>query len=1046
MAYSTDMNPSVSTRGAPNDASLVGEAVHRVIVEAESLRSSEGGSASAIALYLRWIELNPGDPGRHLVIYNLAAEWLKAGQHDQALHWLDHVCAMAPRFVHGWLGRASALERLGRIDDAIASWRSAIEAGSGEGLPVQPVISALNHIGRVLEMREDLEGAQEALLQSLSLGPDQYDVLQHVVRNRQRQCEWPVWADLPQCGVSAAQLMQATSPMAMLGLADDAAMQLMAARSFAERSYRKLIDLHQSQAQAARPMPPAHQRLRIGYASGDLCMHPVGLLLGGLFETHDRSRFEVFVYCWSPEDGSPQRHRLKQAPEHFKRVDQLNDEETADLIRADEIDVLIDLQGVSAGARPGVFARRPAPIQISWLGLIGTSALPWLDYVIADDFCVPAGAELFYTEKVLRLPSGFQPGDRGRIVAPMPSRSSLGLADEAFVFASFNNSYKHSPIMLDCWAEILKQSPRSVLWLLDDNPRSTHHLLAELAKRGIDRSRIVLAGRSWHGEYLARLALADLFLDNHPYNAGTTAADALWMGLPLLTLAGRTFIARMAASLLHTAGLPELIAESPHDYIRRAVHFANDQAAYARLRGNVSIAREQSSLFDPTRASRELEQVCEQVWQSHLQRARARSVNMPVPSRADTPFEQRATVVADASASTPLSKPAYPAAGETAPLRVQVQCIHGASDAGSLIAHHLVAHWRASGDIEPRVVYTEATADHADAADLGVIQPPISHFKSGTGPATLGDTVLSPQAALFGSLRAATLSPSSSTPRAILLVTDGISPGAPSVRPTNDRFIVCNAWTQGLLVEQGLDPARIAVVSPGPLSTEVGGLTDSARRTARQQLGIGDGDHVLINLEGAAWRSGTDLLVRLLADLHRLGWTSVKLLLYTGQQPGSRPVEYFLQQIADLSREPLADTVVDAIIALPDRLPPPHRRTLLGIADLYLSPHRGLCTDLLALEAVLNGLPVLGTAQGCLSELLSTGLVHGLPGSVQRVKATDGRLLRYVEADYPRLLESLITHLQDQPLSAPDSSQVRQLAQARSWDSCARAVANVLKG
>ncbi len=1063
MAYSTDMNPSFTTNGAsgggapgaavsdgaaahvappggkpslsPSDkdpadqAPLIGESVQRVIVEAESLRSTEGGSTAAITLYQRWIEQNPRDPGRHLVLYNLAAEWLKTGQYPQALTCFERVCALAPSLVHGWLGRASALERLGRTDDAIASWRNAVAAGSGEGLPAQPVITALNHIGRVLEMREDLEGSQEALLQSLRLRPDQYDVLQHVVRNRQRQCEWPVWTDLHECGVSAAQLMQATSPMAMLGLADDPAMQLMAARSFAERSYRKLIDLHQAHAQAARPILKTHQRLRIGYASGDLCMHPVGLLLGGLFETHDRSRFEIFVYCWSPEDGSPHRHRLKVAPEHFRRVDQLNDEQVADLIRADEIDILVDLQGVSAGARPGVLARRPAPIQISWLGLIGTSALPWLDYIVADDFCIPQTAELFYTEKVARLPSGFQPGDRGRIVAPITNRSSLGLADDAFVFASFNNSYKHSPDMLDCWAEILKQSPRAVLWLLNDNPRSTRRLLTHLAERGINQSRIVLAERSWHGEYLARLSLADLFLDNHPYNAGTTAADALWMGLPLLTLAGRTFIARMAASLLKTAGLTELIAQDRHDYIRRAVHLANDREAYASVRRKLEEARVQSPLFEPTRASREFEQLCEQLWAQYLQRDSMRSVLMPSQSR----VEQGTSAAPDTGVTDTTQQHA---AGASA-----------GSDACSMIASHLVAQWRASGEVETQLVSLGTAADSAYAGDLGAIQLTAAEMGSASQTASTPLTALTP---LTASTPAMPSTPQVPLPRrALVFLTDGITPGVQAPRPGSDSIIVCNAWTRDLLVEGGYESSRITVANPGPMSAETGGLSQSARQTARRQLGIGERDLVLINLEGATWRSGTDLLLRLLADLHRLGWTSVRLLLHTGQQPGARPVEYFLQQLAEQSREPLADTLVDAIIALPDRLPAPHRRTLLGIADVYVSPHRGLCTDLLALEAALNGLPIIGTATGTLSELLDAGFVHGLPGNVQRVSTTEGRLLHYVEPQYTELLKTLINHLQGYPqdpsLAAPDLRRIQELGQARSWRACAHAVAQALK-
>jgi predicted O-linked N-acetylglucosamine transferase (SPINDLY family) len=910
-------------------ADPIGDDVHRVIVEAESAKAVGGGPAAAIAHYRCWIAEHPNDPGRHLVIYNLAAEWLRAGQAKDAARAFEHVCRIAPALVHGWLGQASAAERLGDLDRAIECWRTAVQIGSADAGPVQAVITALNHLGRVLEMREDLEGAQAALLQSLRLRPDQYEVLQHVIRNRQRQCEWPVWADLPHCDVTAAQLMQASSPMAMLGLADEPAMQLMAARGFVERSYRKWIDLHTGSVQALQTTPLKRERLRIGYASGDLCMHPVGLLLGGLFEQHDRSRFEIFVYCWSPEDGSAHRQRLKQAPEHFRRVDQMSDEALAEQIRQDGIDILIDLQGVSAGARPAVLAHRPAPVQISWLGLIGTSALPWLDYVIADDYCVSGQDSMFYTERVVRLPGGFQPGDRGRLATPAPSRASMGLPEDRFVFASFNNSYKHSPTTLDSWARILTRAPESVMWLLDDNPRATHNLLRELAARRVGRDRIVLAGRTWHGEYLGRMPVADLFLDAYPYNAGTTAADALWMGLPLLTRSGRTFIARMAGSLLNTAGLTELIAYSADEYEDKAVHWANSPDAYRALRARVMAARDQSPLFDDRRAARDLETAALMLWDDHLRRIAARSLSID-PGAPPTP-------AADASTPSALDHPGGP----------------------------------------------------NTVVDRGPARP--------------------------------------------IFVADTLRTALPD---SPRGWVVPHRWTRSLLIAHGIDPNRIDVVLPAAIRE---GSSDSDPRVerrmhARKRLGIGANDLVLINLDGSSRLAGTDLLLRALADLHRLGWPRVHLLIRPGQGSQARSIEQLLQDIAAAGAT-LADTVLDALIALPSVLNDDYRSTVFNLADAYISPHRALPTDLLLLDAAVHGLPVLASQGGVAAELIEAGAARSLPATLEQIRDSDGRDHRYLEPDYAALLGQLIEWLQGPLPAGLSPDQGRALVASRATPS-----------
>jgi predicted O-linked N-acetylglucosamine transferase (SPINDLY family) len=340
-----------------------------------------------------------------------------------------------------------------------------------------------------------------------------------------------------------------------------------------------------------------HQRIRIGYLSSDLSMHAVSLLTVQLFELHDRNRFETHAFCWSREDGTAFRQRVKKAFDEFHPIGALDDETVANLIREKEIDVLIDLQGLSGRARAEILARGPAPIQITWLGYPGTTAIPYNDYVIADDFILPQELEPFFTEKPLRLPRVFQVCDTTRPFGPTWPRAFYGLPQDAFVFCAFNNNYKITPEMFDSWLRILKDAPNSILWLLEDNEWSRINLQNTCQAAGVDPARIYFAGRIDPQDYLARFKTADLFLDTTPYNAGTTANDALWAGLPLLTLAGRTYVARMAGSLLRCAGLPELICHTRVEYERKAIHYASNPGKLVKLRERLHATKSRNELF-----------------------------------------------------------------------------------------------------------------------------------------------------------------------------------------------------------------------------------------------------------------------------------------------------------------------------------------------------------------------------------------------------------------------------------------------------------------
>jgi predicted O-linked N-acetylglucosamine transferase (SPINDLY family) len=355
-------------------------------------------------------------------------------------------------------------------------------------------------------------------------------------------------------------MMEGTSALAMLSASADPAMQLAAAKRFVNEKINA----------AVAPLTGAHgyghNRLRIGYLSSDFCSHAVSILTAELYELHDRSKFEVYAFSWSREDGSPIRARVVKAMDHYIRIDKLSDEQAARTIRAHEIDILVDLHGLTLGARPQILAYRPAPVQLTYLGFPGSTGLPGVDYVIADEFLITPEMTEHFTEKPLYLPDCFQINDRQRAIAPKPTRASVNLPEDAFVFCSFNNNFKFTPDLFEVWMNILRRVPNSVLWLVADYPEVRENLFRYAEQAGIDRNRLIFNTRAVPAEYLARYQLADLFLDTFPFNAGTTASDALWAGLPLLTCAGQTFSSRMAGSLLRAVDLPQLITHSFADY------------------------------------------------------------------------------------------------------------------------------------------------------------------------------------------------------------------------------------------------------------------------------------------------------------------------------------------------------------------------------------------------------------------------------------------------------------------------------------------------
>ena len=565
------------------------------LMERAQQLNQRGLTEASARLYESWIA-STDSPLRHVACFNWGTVLGALRRHAEAEAAYRQALGYDPGFLQARLNLGHQLEQQGHPTDALAQWQLVVEQTAGtradltsDTLPLR--LHALNNLARLCEQLRRFDDAEAHMVQSLAHNPAQPDVVQHYVHIRQKQCEWPLYAEV--AAVTPNQLLVGTSPLAMLSASDDPALQLMAAQRFVHERVPK---------PPAQPMfatrPPRAGRIKVGYLSGDLCLHAVGLLTPELFELHDRSRVEVYGFCWSRDDGTPQRKRLLAALDRHVPIGHLSDADAAQLIADHGIDVLVDLQGLTSGARPAILGFRGAPVQVSYLGFPGTSALPGVDWIVADRFVMPPELLPYCTEKPLYLPGCYQVSDRQRDEAPTPQRATYQLPDDAFVFCSFNNNFKFTEGVFQRWMRILQQVPNSVLWLLADNEWARANMLRAADAHGVARERLIFAPRVGPAEYLARFRLADLVLDTFPYNAGTTASDALWMGTPILTCSGRTYISRMAGSLLTHVGLPDLVTTSLDDYETLAVQLGRHPLRIASYKRYLAEHGRQSALFD----------------------------------------------------------------------------------------------------------------------------------------------------------------------------------------------------------------------------------------------------------------------------------------------------------------------------------------------------------------------------------------------------------------------------------------------------------------
>ena len=537
--------------------------------------------------------------------FNLALCCEAQGRLEEALEHADHASRAAPDSVPAAGLKAQLEEALGRLDAAAATLAAAIARNDGAATTAPLYFQRAG-----IEQRQGKpEGAAKSLERVLELEPSHGAALSDLLFLRKQLADWHDLASLRQRfrdGVAAGQSL--LSPFCLLSDPSSRSQQ----RRCAERwSSRFPVVRRSSRA-------PGDGVLRIGYLSSDFRQHATAVLAAGMFELHDRNRFAVFGYSTGASDGSALRARLVAGFDRFVDAYGWSPERLAAQIAADGIDILVDLKGHTHAAPTQVLAMRPALIQVSYLGYPGTTGAPFIDYLIGDAIVTPFEHAADYTETLVQLPGSYQINDRQRSLGEAPPRRDLGLPEDAFVFCCFNHSYKLNPEVFDAWASILAAAPRSVLWLLAGDDVATSRTLAanverELASRSIGGNRLVFAARRAYPEYLGLYRRADLFLDTWPYNAHTTASDALWAGCPVLAWLGETFAGRVGASLLNAVGLPQLIARDVASYVERAIALATDRAMLRQCREQLWQQGRHSALFDTAATTRALEAAYERI-------------------------------------------------------------------------------------------------------------------------------------------------------------------------------------------------------------------------------------------------------------------------------------------------------------------------------------------------------------------------------------------------------------------------------------------------
>ena len=587
-----------------------------------------GRHEAAIPHYAEILRVNFRHGGARLNYSNCLKE---TGRYFEALASYDELLRILPQSAEAHSNRALVLEKLRRLDEALAGYDKAIslepdhvEAHSNKGVALQKLkrfdeaidcyeraiaikpdfAEAYANLGNLFREMKRYEDASARYDSALTLKPDHDYLLGAFAHTCMLMCDWSRFEEhllMLEQGVQANR--KVSDPFSFLSLHGSSASQASVARRFAQDRFPD----HSTLGPIAR-RPAAHDRIRLGYFSADLHDHATAYLMAEMFERHDRNRVEVIAFSFGPETDDPMQGRLKDAFDQFLDVRFQSDREIAQLAREMEIDIAIDLKVFTADSRPQIFAERCAPVQVNYLGFPGTMGAPYMDYIVADRVLIPPESQSHYQERIVYLPGSYQVNDTRRQISDrIFTRDEVGLPPEGFVFCCFNKNYKITPATFESWMRILTQVEGGLLWLLEDSPVVSNNLRREAELRGVDGARLIFAKRMALPDHLARHRLAGLFLDTLPYNAHTTASDALWAGLPVLTQMGDAFAGRVAASLLTAVGLPELIATSTSDYETCAIRLATDPEALALIQQRLVDTRLTSQLFDTKLFVRHLE-------------------------------------------------------------------------------------------------------------------------------------------------------------------------------------------------------------------------------------------------------------------------------------------------------------------------------------------------------------------------------------------------------------------------------------------------------
>jgi predicted O-linked N-acetylglucosamine transferase (SPINDLY family) len=571
----------------------------------------------ALAHYDKSLSLKPDFSGawsnKGIVLYKLK-------RYDEAITHYDKALSLKPDYAETWSNMGNTFKEIKRYEEAISYYDKALslkpdyaEAWSNKGITLNELKrydEALVHYDKALSLKPDyaetwsnmgntfkeIKRYEEAISyydKALSLKPDFDWVYGDLVHTKMKMCNWADFLDsLETISRKLMANQKVAHPFTLLALNDKAALHKKSSEIYAQDKYLFNSVL------GSIPKQSEKQKIRVGYFSADFRNHAVSILTAELFELHDKNRFETIAFSSGADDKSPMRLRLSKTFNQFINVSGMSDLEIAKRSRELRVDIAVDLGGYTANNRTGVFAYRAAPIQISYIGYLGTMGAAYFDYLLADKTIVPETSRIYYSEKITYLPS-YQANDRKRVISDRKfTKLELGLPENGFVFCCFNNNYKILPSTFEGWMRILKAVEGSVLFLYAENQWSESNLKKEAEARGINSSRLVFGGCIPNDEYLARYQACNLFLDTFPYNAGATASDALWTGLPVLTLMGQSFASRVAASLLSAIDLPELITSTQEEYEGLAIELALNPKKLAYIKCKLEANRLTAPLFD----------------------------------------------------------------------------------------------------------------------------------------------------------------------------------------------------------------------------------------------------------------------------------------------------------------------------------------------------------------------------------------------------------------------------------------------------------------